>query len=177
VSRRTPVLLLSVLAAAYAVLSGFARRPLSPPEFGTFAAAVLRATPAYLGGSDPLETLRLGGAAFGSPADTVVLPVDGRAYAVELPPRTARAESTRPPARRFVTFATAEELHGYLRSTLPRAGWSYREQLGSMHALERGDLFLSVQSRFHAGTRVRELTISLRTRPHRALVTRSLEGR
>ncbi|HEX7240284.1 MAG TPA: hypothetical protein VF263_08475 [Longimicrobiaceae bacterium] len=167
-SRRTTLLLLCVplgaLAAAYAALSGFARRPLSPPEFGIFAAAVLRATPAYLGDNDPVETLRLGGAAFGSPADTVVLTAEGRTYAVGLPPRTTRAESTHPPARRFVTFATAEELHEYLRSTLPRAGWSYREQLGSMHAFERGDLLLSVQSRFHAGTRVRALSIGLRTR-------------
>lgn len=163
-SRRTPVLLLSVLVAAYAVLSGFAGRPLSPSELGIFAAAVLRAAPAHLGGSDPVETLRLGGAAFGSPADTVVLTADGRAYTVDLPPRTARAESPHPPARRFVTFATAEELDEYLRSTLPRAGWSYREQLGSMHALERGDLLLSVQSRFHVGTRVRELSIGLRAR-------------
>ena len=165
---RTLRLLLGAAAGlvilAYAVLSGFARRPLSPGEFGTFAAAVLRATPAHLGGSSALETLRLGGRAFGAPVATATLSVDGRAYAVPLPPRTTRAES-HPRAQRFITFATPAERRRYLRSTLPRAGWRYREQFGSMHALERGDLLLSVGSTAYVGTRVGELRISLRARP------------
>lgn len=171
-SRRTFRLLLGialgVTALAYVVLSSFARRPLSPSESWIFAAAVLRATPAHLSDSNPLETLRLGGAAFGSPAEAVVLFAAGRTYTIPLPPRTVRAESTPAPTQRFITFATPEERHEYLHSTLPQAGWSYREQLGSMHALERGELFLAVQSTFFVGTRVGELRISLGRRPLRA---------
>jgi hypothetical protein len=167
--RRTPRrplgIVLGVLLVAYAVLSGCARRPLNPAEFWTFAAAVLRATPAHLGGSNPAETLRLGGAAFGAPTTAALFSVAGQGYAIPLPPRTARAPNEHAQSQRFVTFATPRELHTYLRSTLPRAGWRYREQLGSMHALERGTHVLSVQSTFYAGTRVGELRISLRARP------------
>jgi hypothetical protein len=70
--------------------------------------------------------------------------------------------------QRFVTFATPDELHTYLRSTLPRAGWSYRDQFGSMHVLEQGDLLLSVGSSFYSDTRIGELRISLQARPPRA---------
>jgi len=156
---------LGVLLLAYAVLSGFARRPLSPADAWTFAAAVLRATPAHLGGSNPVETLRLGGAAFGSPTRATLISVAGEAHTIPLPPRTARAESADAQSQRFITFATPRELEEYLRSTLPRAGWRYREQLGSMHALERGNHILSVQSTFYVGTRVGQLRISLRARP------------
>ena len=70
--------------------------------------------------------------------------------------------------RPLVTFATPDEMGHYLRVTLPRAGWKYREQFGSVHALERRDLLLSVQSTFYRGTRVGELRISLLARPRRA---------
>jgi trimethylamine:corrinoid methyltransferase-like protein len=163
--RRLLGVALGVLFLGYAVLSVFARKPLSPVESWTFAAAVLRATPAHVGGSNPVETLRLGGAAFGSPTVATLLSAGGRAYTIPLPPRTVRAESAHAQTQRFITFATPEELHAYLHSTLPRAGWRYREQLGSMHALERGDHILSVQSTFYVGTRVGELRISLRARP------------
>lgn len=163
--RRLLYIALGVTLGAYAVLCGFARRPLDPAEFWTFAAAVLRATPAHLGGSNPVETLRLGGAAFGSPTRTALLVVAGEAYAIPLPPRTVRAESANAQSQRFITFATPRERQEYLRSTLPRAGWRYREQLGSMHALERGNHILSVQSTFYVGTRVGELRLSLRARP------------
>jgi hypothetical protein len=149
----------------YLILSGFARRPLNPAEAWTFAAAVLRATPAHLGGSNPVETLRLGGAAFGSPTRATVFSVADQEYTIPLPPRTVRAESAHAQSQRFITFATSRELKEYLRSTLPRAGWRYREQFGSMHALERGNHILSVQSTFYVGTRVGQLRISLRARP------------
>jgi trimethylamine:corrinoid methyltransferase-like protein len=168
VSRRTLRRLLGIvlggLLLSYAVLSGFAGRPLNPAEFWTFAAAVLRATPAHLGGSNPVETLRLGGAAFGSPTGSAAFSVEGQTHTVPLPPRTARAPNAHAQSQRFITFATTNELHAYLRSTLPAAGWRYREQFGSMHALERGNHVLSVQSRFYVGTRVGELRISLRAR-------------
>jgi hypothetical protein len=156
---------LGVPLLAYAVLSGFARRPLNTSEAWTFAAAVLRATPAHLGGSNPVETLRLGGAAFGSPTNATVFSVAGGTYTIPLPPRTVRAESAHGQSHRFITFATSGELREYLRSTLPRAGWHYREQFGSMHGLERGNHILSVQSTFYVGTRVGELRINLRARP------------
>jgi hypothetical protein len=155
----------AVLLLGYAVLSGFARRPLSPAESWIFAAAVLRATPAHLGGSNLVETLRLGGAAFGSPSQVAVFSVAGRAYTIPLPPRTVRVESAHAKSQRFITFASPRERQEYLRSTLPRAGWRYREQFGSMHALERGNHLLSVQSTFHVGTRVGELRISILARP------------
>lgn len=151
----------------YAILSGFARRPLSLTEFWIFGAAMVRATPAHVRGNDPLETLRLGGGAFGSPTETTTLSAGGRGYTIPLPPRTTRPEDGAK-AERFVTFATPDELWHYLRVTLPRAGWSYREQFGSVHALERGDLLLSVRSTFYRGTRIGELRISLLARPHRA---------
>jgi trimethylamine:corrinoid methyltransferase-like protein len=163
--RRLLYIALGLTVGAYAILSGFARRPLNPSEAWTFAAAVLRATPAHLGGSNPVETLRLGGAAFGSPTSATVFSVAGGAYTIPLPPRTARAESAHGQSQRFITFATTLELREYLRSTLPRAGWHYREQFGSMHALERGNHTLFVQSTFYVGTRVGELRISLRARP------------
>lgn len=162
--RRLLYIALGVTLGAYGVLSGFARRPLNASEFWTFAAAVLRATPAHLGGSNPVETLRLGGAAFGSPTRETLIVVAGEAYTIPLPPRTVRAESGHGQSQRFITFATSRELPEYLRSTLPRAGWRYREQLGSMHVLERGNHVLSVQSTFYVGTRVGELRISLQTR-------------
>ncbi|HEY0151094.1 MAG TPA: hypothetical protein VGB92_03790 [Longimicrobium sp.] len=168
-SQRTIRRLLFVAVGAplliYVILSGFARRPLNPSEFWTFGAAVLRATPAHLGGSNPVETLRLGGAAFGSPTNATVFSVASRTYTIPLPPRTVRVESAHGQSQRFITFATTLELREYLRSTLPRAGWHYREQFGSMHALERGNHTLSVQSTFYVGTRVGELRISLRARP------------
>ena len=171
-SRRTFRLLLStalgILLLAYVVLSSFARRPLNPSEFWIFAAAVLRATPAHLGSSNPLETLRLGGAALGAPAQTAALSTSDQTYTIPLPPRTVQVESPYPQVHRFITFATPEERHQYLHSTLPQAGWRYREQLGSMHALEGRDLLLSVQSTFYVGTRVGELRISLQARPRRA---------
>jgi trimethylamine:corrinoid methyltransferase-like protein len=156
---------LGLVLVGYAVLSGFARRPLNPAEFWTFAAAVLRATPAHLGGSNPVETLRLGGAAYGSPTGATVFLMAGQAYTIPLPPRTVPARNAHAQTQRFITFATTQDLHAYLHSTLPRAGWRYREQLGSMHALERGDHVLSVRSTFYVGTRVGELGISLRARP------------
>jgi hypothetical protein len=89
-SRRPLRLLLGIALGtfllAYAVLSGFARRPLSPSEFWTFAAATLRATPAHLSGSDPRETLRLGGAAFGAPVESAILSAEGRPHTISLPP-------------------------------------------------------------------------------------------
>lgn len=158
------LLVLGLVLLGYAVLSIFASRPLSPSEFWTFSAAVLRATPAHLGGSNPLETLRLGGAAFGAPVRSVAVPADGQHHTIPLPPRTTPAGSGHAQVHRFVTFATPEELHAYLHSTLPQAGWRYREQLGSMHALDKDDLLLSVGSSFHRGTRIGELRISLRPR-------------
>lgn len=163
--RRLFGIFLGVLVLGYAVLSGFARRPLTPAEYWTFAAAALRATPAHLGDSNPVETLRLGGAAFGSPTGATLLSAGNQTYTIPLPPRTTRAKSAHAQSQRFITFATSEELHEYLCTTLPRAGWRYREQCGSMHALERGNHVLSVQSRFYVGTRVGELRISLRARP------------
>ena len=151
-------------ALAYATLSGFARRPLSPGEAWTFGAAVVRATPAHLGGASLLETLRLGGRAFGSPLAAFTLRAGGRAYAIPLPPRTVHTPSRRNP-HRFVTFASGAGLHAYLHSTLPTVGWLYREQFGSVHALQRGGLLLSVGSTFHAGTRVRELRFTLSAHP------------
>ena len=162
--RRLLGIVLGVLLLGYVVLSGFARRPLNPAEFWAFAAAVLRATPAHLSGSNPVETLRLGGAAFGSPTRSAVFSVEGRTHTIPLPPRTVTARSAHAQSQRFITFATTRQLHAYLRSTLPRAGWRYREQLGSMHALERRNHVLSVQSRLYVGTRVGELRISLRAR-------------
>ena len=152
-----------IVAVAYATLCGFARRPLSPTEFWIFAAAVLRATPAHLRGSSPLETLRLGGAAFGAPVKVATLSLGGQTYTLPLPPRTGRGEN-HPRAQRFITFATPEEEWEYLRSTLPQAGWSYRDQFGSVHVLGRGDVILSVQSTFYRGTRIGELRISLHSR-------------
>ena len=158
-------LVLGLILLGYVTLSTFARRPLSPGEFWAFTAAVLRATPAHLSGSNPVETLRLGGAAFGSPTRSAVFSVEGETHTIPLPPRTATARNAHAQSQRFVTFATTEELREYLRSTLPRAGWRYREQFGSMHALERGNHVLSVQSTFYVGTRVGQLRISLRARP------------
>jgi hypothetical protein len=158
-----PAVVLGVCVLAYVLLSGFARRPLRPPEFVAFSAAMVRATPAHLGRRNPLETLRLGGTAFGSPAAAAVVSTQGETYTVPLPPRTARSgPDGRPP--RFVTFATADELYGYLHSTLPRAGWAYREQLGNMHRLDGGEAVLSLSFRFHAGTRIREVRLDVRPR-------------
>jgi hypothetical protein len=156
-----------LFVGTYAMLCAFARRPLSPTEFWIFAAAVVRATPAHLRGSSPLETFRLGGAAFRSPVESVTLSTEGQPFSVPLPPRTVRMGHPLQP-QRFVTFATGAELGDYLRSTLRRAGWSYREQFGSVHILDRGRLVLSVQSTFYLGTRVGELRISAHSRPRRA---------
>lgn len=169
-ARRARWLLLGIAfggVGAYAILSGFARRPLSPRDFWVFGAAVLRATPAHVRGSNPLETLRFGGEAFGSPAKMANLSADGRASTIPLPPRTARAANTAH-AQRFVTFATRREMWEYLHATLPRSGWRYRDQFGSVHVLEHEDLILSVQSTFYVGTRVGELRINLWPRPRRS---------
>jgi hypothetical protein len=163
--RRLLYIAFSVTLGAYALLSGFARRPLNPSEAWTFAVAVLRATPAHLGGSNPVETLRLGGTAFGSPTGAALFSTAGGAYTIPLPPRTVRVESAHAQSQRFITFATPTERQEYLHATLPQAGWRYREQLGSMHALDRGNHLLSVQSTFHVGTRVGALRISIRARP------------
>jgi hypothetical protein len=89
-NRRTLRLLLGIalgaFVLAYGVLSSFAQLPLSPSEFWTFAAATLRATPAHLSGSDPRETLRLGGAAFGAPIESTILTAEGGPHTIPLPP-------------------------------------------------------------------------------------------
>jgi hypothetical protein len=125
VRRRSLFLWLGIAAGlfvgTYAMLCAFARRPLSPTEFWIFAAAVLRATPAHLRGSSPLETLRLGGAAFGSPAESLTLSTEGQPFTIPLPPRTVGMGDPLQP-QRFVSFATGAELREYLRCTLPRAG-------------------------------------------------------
>lgn len=152
--------LLALLAGSYLVLSTLARRPLAPAEYAVFGAAVLRATPAFLGSSDPVETLRLGGSAFGSPLEAATLTLSGEAVRVPLPPRTSAADAAA--GSRFVTFATSRELRTYLHETLPATGWRYREQFGSMHALERDGVSLSISMRFYVGTRVTELLLGVR---------------
>jgi hypothetical protein len=143
----------------------FAGRPLPPSEAWTFAAAVLRAAPAHIQGGNPVETLQVGGQAFGSPLEDFTLAADTQAYTLPLPPHTALAESTGD-SQRFITFATGEELQTYFGSTLLRAGWRQREQLGSARTFERGDQLLSVDVKFYRGTRIRELRYNLR--PSRA---------
>lgn len=61
-----------------------------------------------------------------------------------------------------MTFAASDELHDYLHSTLAAAGWKYCEQFGSVHALDRDEVVLSVLVKFLAGTRVREMSLSVR---------------
>lgn len=146
-------------AAAWGTLSAVSSRPLPPREAWTFGAAFVRATPAHFSGRNPLETLRCGGWAFGHPQAHVVLAAGDRQYVVPLPPRTTFGSSEIP--GQFITFARPEELRVYLHQTLPRAGWPYREQLGSLHALGPDGLRLSVRSSFHAGTRIGELRYSL----------------
>jgi hypothetical protein len=158
-------LVIGVGVLAYATLSVFAGRPLPPFEAWTFGAAVLRATPAHIQGGNPVETLRVGGQAFGSPLEDFMLAVDNQAYTLPLPPHTALAESAGD-SQRFITFATGEELQTYFGSTLLRAGWRHREQLGRARMLEREEQLLSVDVKFYRGTRIRELRYNLR--PSRA---------
>lgn len=182
VSRRVAVfvgIVVGVVITAYAVLSAFARQPLSPSQAAAFAAAVLDATPAHLGRvtgvrevRNPFETLRVGGRAFGSPVKTFTITGDGYPYTLPLPPHTTRAESPRQ-TQRFITFASNEELNEYFVSTLPRAGWPEREELrlGSMRVLNRRNLLLSVSVKFELGTGIRELDF-----PPSARVDRSVGG-
>ena len=153
-------LILGIGILAYAGLSVFARQPLHPTDFLTFAAAVVRATPAYVQGANPIETLRLGGEAFGSPVERFTIAVGTPAHTLPLPPHTVRAETPRE-RQRFITFATGEELHDYFGTALPRAGWRYTEQLGSAHMLQREGQRLSADLKFYRGTRIRELRYSL----------------
>jgi hypothetical protein len=157
--------LIVVALIAYGTLSAFAKEPLHPSDFVTFAAAVVRATPAYIQGRNPVETLRLGGEAFGSPAERFTVSLDTRTYPLLLPPHTVRWGSSGQ-ADRFITFATAQDLHEYFGTTLPQTGWRYRQQLGSAHMLQRGDQPLTVDVKFYRGTRIRELRYSVR--PSRA---------
>lgn len=141
------------------VLSVATSRPLGPRESWIFGAAFVRATPAYLSERNPLEILRTGGWAFGHPQTDVVLAAGGRQHVIPLPPRTTFGSSDVP--GQFITFATPPELRAYLRQTLPRAGWPYREQFGSVHTLGPEGLTLSVRSSVHAGTRIGELRYAL----------------
>jgi hypothetical protein len=158
---RTLRLLLGIVvglaAFVYAIVSAFAGRPLRLDDSWTFAAAVVRATPAHVQGRNPLETLRLGGQAFGSPVKTFTVAARGQTYTLPLPPHTAYAPS-QPQTQRFITFATGEELQEYFGSTLREAGWRDGEQLGSRRRFERGQFSLSVDTRFYLGTRIRALT-------------------
>jgi hypothetical protein len=164
VLRATLGVVVGVPLLAWGVLSALSRRPLGPADAWTFAAAVARATPAHLGGTSAVETLRLGGRALGEPAREAWISAEGRGgYTIPLPPRTVeRGESTH--SRRFVTFATSDELHEYLHLTLAEAGWRYREQFGSMHVLDGDGAVLSVLFSFLAGTRVREMSVSVQHR-------------
>jgi hypothetical protein len=169
VSRRSGLfvgIVVGVPVVVYSVLSGFAGQPLRPSEFATFAAAVLRATPAHLTGRNPLETLAVGGQAFGSPVETFTIRAGGRwPDTLPLPPYAVRGKSDRY-GQRFITFATGEKLQEYFRSTLLRVGWRYREdlRLGSMHVLQRGGVRLSVNITFYRGTRTSTLMF-----PHSAV--------
>jgi hypothetical protein len=154
---------LALVLVAWGVLSSFAARPLSIRELGIFTAAIVRAVPAHLGGGTLLQTLRLGGAAFGSPAEVALIPDNGREHAVPLPPRSTLLEASMHP-HRYVTFATPDELRAWLHSSLSNGGWSHREQLGSMHVLDGDGAVLSVMMKFHAGTRIRELGLSVHRR-------------
>ena len=162
-SRRIPVVAAGIALAAtlgfWVVLSVASSRPLGPREAWTFGAAFVRATPAYLAGRNPLEILRDGGWAFGHPQTAVVLAAGGHQYVIPLPPHTTFGSSDVP--WQFITFATTKELRVYLHETLPRAGWPYREQFGSMHTHGTDGVTLSIRSSFHAGTRIGELRYSL----------------
>lgn len=151
---------------AYAVLSAFAGRPLPPSDAWTFAAAVFRATPAHLQGRNPLETLRLGGEAFGSPIETFTVATRGPLQALPLPPHSVYGASQRQ-TQRFITFATDEELQEYFDSTLRRLGWHERERLGSTRRLERDRFSLPVDTKFYLGTRIRALTFPAAAAPDR----------
>lgn len=148
---------LGVALTTYVVLSVFARQPLAPAEFWTFATAVVRATPAHAQGRNPVETLRLGGEAFGSPVKQFTVAARGQTYTLPLPPHSAFASSQRQ-TQRFITFATGDELQEYFGSTLPRAGWRARQQLGSTRRFERDQSSVSVDTKFYLGTRIRALT-------------------
>jgi hypothetical protein len=149
--------------ATYLVLSGCAGRPLTPPEAWSFGAAFARATPAHVAGRNPLVTLRLAGRAFGNPQRAVVLEADGRQYRIPLPPRTSFGPSDVP--GQFITLATPEQLREHFHVTLPRAGWPYREQFGSMHVLGSDEVVLSISSTHYAGTRSGQIRVSVRAIP------------
>jgi hypothetical protein len=149
---------LAAVVLSYAGLSILARRALNHREFGQLSAAILRATPAHVLGENPVETIRLGGRAFGDPAWTASLRVDTATHVVPLPPRTVQMSSD---PLRFVTFASAAELNEYLQSTLQRAGWRHSDQFGSMHLYQNDSLQLSVRSAFFRGTRIGELRFML----------------
>ena len=128
----------------YLYLSAIAGKPLAPSEFARFARVILLATVFHSGENGGQRSLQLFQAAQNSSTSKGIVEIDGRQYSYPLPQYAVRQPGI---GDCYLLFVTDEEWERYLKAELPRAGWKFYDQMGSLHiyTMEEAKLTISVR--------------------------------
>lgn len=150
---------LSLLLSSYICLSTYAERPLNASEFRKFFSTILTATILHSDESGGTRALKLAREALTSSLSSKTVEIDGHRYSFPLPKYSVLQPDQ---SQYYLVFISDEEKKEYFNTELPRAGWTYYDQLGAAHFYTSDDASLLIRERYHLTTGISEFSFSVR---------------